>query len=329
MTSKWQSRLSLTWPKEPGFSELNKGTSMSYPKTAQSRRTGPANNNIRRAAVVCMMALLLIFGSLRPGRAGLEWRVDKTFRFKTPPIDMAVSSKGNWIFTLIEGGIVEVYDAKGQLAGKIDAGDDIDQIGIGPREDLLVVKSRKNKTVQVLVLEFIQNIDIVGSPFKGPADAPVTIIVFSDFQCVYCARLVPMIDEVLEAYPKTVKVVYKHFPLKSHKLARPAAQAAVAADQQERFWAFHDQLYAEQAAISKAGIVAIADGLGLDRQKFDTALNSPASAARVFNDQQAGIRAGVRGTPTVFINGRKLKDRTLKGFLRMIEQEIENQPASP
>jgi protein-disulfide isomerase len=307
---------------------------MSYPKISGNRLPGedptwPANGNIRRAAVVSMMTLLLVFGSLMPGRAALEWRVDKTFRFKTPPIDMAISSKGNWIFTLIEGGIVEIYDAKGQLAGKIDVGDDIDQIGVGPREDFLVVKSRKNKTVQVLAIEFIQDIDITGSPFKGPADAPVTIIVFSDFQCVYCARLVPLLDEVLETYPKTVKVVYKHFPLKSHKLARPAAQAAVAADQQGQFWAFHDRLYAEQEPISKEGIATIADGLGLDRQKFDAARNRPATAARVFKDQQAGIRAGVRGTPTVFINGRKLKDRTLKGFLRMIEQEIETPRASP
>lgn len=285
--------------------------------------------NFRPLAVVCVLTLLWVLCGITQARAALDWQIVKTFKFQSPPVDLAVSSRGNWIFTLTEGGTVEVYDAKGRLAGKIDVSPDIDQISAGPREDLLLLKSRKNKIVQVVVIDFIQEIDTSGSPFKGPADAPVTIIVFSDFQCVYCARLVPLLDEVLKAYPKTVKVVYKHFPLRSHNMARPAAQAAVAADQQGRFWDFHDRLYAEQKNLSEAKIAAIADALGLDRKKFDAGRKDPAAAARVFKDQQAGLRAGVRSTPSVFINGRKLKDRSFKGFSMMIEKEIKNHRPSP
>jgi len=98
------------------------------------------------------------------------------------PLDAAVSLNGKWIFVLTDQGSILIYSSDGTLKEKISVGDHVDGIKVGPRENILLLTSRKNKTVQVISLDFIQNIDVSGSPFKGPADAPVVIAVFNDFQ---------------------------------------------------------------------------------------------------------------------------------------------------
>jgi len=128
---------------------------------------------------------------------------------------------------------------------------------------------------------------------------------------------------VLETYPEKVKMVFKNFPLKMHKFATPAALAALSAERQGKFWEFHDRLFDNYKQLSDQKIKDIASELQLNQEKFEKDMKSPSIQAKVRRDYQEGTRVNVRGTPTVFINGRRLKNRTLEGFRDVIEKELE------
>jgi protein-disulfide isomerase len=128
---------------------------------------------------------------------------------------------------------------------------------------------------------------------------------------------------VIEKYPKQVKIVYKNFPIRSHKYSEPAAKAALAAQKQGKFWPFHDLLYAHYKDLSDKEIIKIANQLELDVVRFEKDRKDPAIYGKVRADLRDGNKAGVRGVPTVFINGRRLRKRSLEGFLEMIEKELQ------
>jgi len=133
---------------------------------------------------------------------------------------------------------------------------------------------------------------------------------------------VPLLEQVLEKNPKTVKLVFKNFPLSRHKFAEKAAVAALAADRQEKFWPFHDRLFENYNKLSEQKIQEIAVSVGLDMDRYNRDLRSPAIQAKVRQDLRDGQLADVRGTPAVYINGRVLKNRTLAGFQEIIDGEL-------
>jgi protein-disulfide isomerase len=150
-------------------------------------------------------------------------------------------------------------------------------------------------------------IDIGSSPFKGPADAKITIVEFSDFQCPHCKRGAQTMEEVMEAYPNQVKLVFKNIPLQFHKQAMPAAKAALAAAKQGKFWEMHDMLFENQGSLGDAFYVEAATKLGLDVEKFKTDMASPEVEAQVKADQEQGEKNGIQGTPGFFVNGVAVK----------------------
>ena len=137
---------------------------------------------LKRKYVVCLLAILIIPGLFTQGLASVEWNIHKTLKLDTQPLDVAVSQNGNLIFVLTKSGKILIYSPDGNLKDKINVGSHVDQIKSGPGEEWLFLSSRKNKTVEILHIDFIQHIDISGSPFKGMENAPVAIVVFSDFQ---------------------------------------------------------------------------------------------------------------------------------------------------
>lgn len=126
---------------------------------------------------------------------------------------------------------------------------------------------------------------------------------------------------MLEKNPTTVKVVFKNMPLGMHKMAQPAAKAALAAHEQGKFWDFHDQLFA-QKNLTKDSFNQIATALGLDIAKFEKDMASPKIMAQLQKDLRDAQKAGVTGTPSIFINGRVPKQRTLRGFQAIIDNEL-------
>ena len=129
-----------------------------------------------------MLIPLIVAALVSQSVALVEWDVQRTFRLEKPPLDVAVSVKGTRIFVLTEQGRILVYLSDGTLQDEIAVGNHVDGIHAGPREDILLVTSRKNKTVEYITIDFIQDIDISGSPFKGPSEAPVVIAFFNDYQ---------------------------------------------------------------------------------------------------------------------------------------------------
>jgi len=150
-------------------------------------------------------------------------------------------------------------------------------------------------------------IDVGSSPFKGPANAKVTVIEFSDFQCPYCKRGYETMEALAKAYPNDVKIVFKHFPLPFHQEAEPAAKAAWAAQQQGKFWEFHEALFKNQDKLGTDFYISTATALKLDLNKFKKDMASEAAAKQVKEDSEAGSKNGIQGTPGFFVNGVAVK----------------------
>jgi len=137
---------------------------------------------LKRTRTHLLLAALLVLIFPRWAPAAVDWDIQRTLNLDAAPLDMAMALNGKWIFVLTDRGFIHIYSTAGGPADKIEVGRHVDQIEAGPREDILLLKSTRDKTLQVLRLDFIQQINTAGSPFKGPADAPVTIVVFSEFQ---------------------------------------------------------------------------------------------------------------------------------------------------
>jgi len=133
---------------------------------------------------------------------------------------------------------------------------------------------------------------------------------------------VPLLDQVLEKNPQTVKIVFKNFPIRSHKFAVKAAVAALAANRQGKFWEFHDELFKDFRNLNEKKIEEIASKLKLNKAKFEKDRKDPLLLEQVKHDVNEGIEVGVNGVPTVFVNGRKLKKRSLQGFQELIDKEL-------
>lgn len=169
-------------------------------------------------------------------------------------------------------------------------------------------------------------VSIDDDPVKGSRHAPVTIVEFSEFQCSYCARFAKETLPLIEKdYVSTgeVRLVYRDYPLRNHRYAQKAAEAAECADEQAKFWEYHDTLYENQHALDVASLGQYAKDLGLDSGRFEKCLNSREIAAEVQKDLRDGQTYGVRGTPTFFINGIKVAGaKPYQVFQRIIEQEL-------
>jgi len=144
------------------------------------------------------------------------------------------------------------------------------------------------------------------SPSRGPKNAPITMVVFSEFQCPFCSRVKPTIEQVENEYKGKVRVVFKHYPLPFHENAKPASKAAMAAGEQGKFWEMHDKLFANQQQLDRASLEKYAQEIGLDMGKFKTAMDSPKFDAQIAADMKEAEAVGVNGTPATFINGRKI-----------------------
>ncbi|MBI3312745.1 MAG: DsbA family protein [Candidatus Omnitrophica bacterium] len=149
--------------------------------------------------------------------------------------------------------------------------------------------------------------DLTGKPSQGPEKAAVTLVEFSDFHCPFCKRLSPIIDEIMKNYSGKVRRVWRHFPLPMHVGADKTHEASGCAAEQGKFWDFHQVIFSmDQPPQGEAALAEIAKKIKLDEKKFSDCLKSGRHKAEVEKDIAAGNKAGVRGTPTLFVNGKLL-----------------------
>lgn len=252
----------------------------------------------------------------------VEWTVTNQWTTGAKTIDMVHSLDGKFVYVLTDKSKVNVFDSKGKLQGAIPVSPTVSAIDIAPQGERLYLIDNNLNQFQSVNVAFVHSIDVKDSPFEGPADAPVTLTLFTDFECPYCSKMPPLIEQVMKNNPKTLKVVFKNMPLNFHKMARPAAYAALAAQEQGKFWEFHDQLFNTQK-LSPESIDKIAMDLTLDMEKFKADMKSPEILAKVEKDLKDAKKAGVTGTPTVFINGRKPQQRSPQGYQAIINEELQ------
>jgi protein-disulfide isomerase len=186
----------------------------------------------------------------------------------------------------------------------------------------------KKKTLVTVTLEPPRQVVAEdGRPARGPANAPIEMIEFSDFQCPFCLRANPTVTQVLTKYGDRIRFVYRHYPLPNHPNARPAAEAAQCANEQGKFWPYHDQLFTRAGRLNDDDLKKVAGEVGLDAGKFDSCVATHKYKADVDADIKAGDEAGVSGTPAFFINGRALTGaQPYEAFTRIIDEELARKP---
>jgi protein-disulfide isomerase len=167
------------------------------------------------------------------------------------------------------------------------------------------------------------DVKLADAPVKGPASAPVTVLEFSDFQCPFCGRVNPTLKQIEDEYKGKVKIAFRNLPLPFHDKAHLAAEASLAANEQGKFWQYHDKLFANQQALDRPSLEKYAEELGLNLTKFRAALDSSKYKDKVDQDAKDAAAVGATGTPTFFVNGtRVVGAQPFEKFKSVIDDEL-------
>jgi protein-disulfide isomerase len=253
----------------------------------------------------------------------VETTVAATWKLEAKPLAMVHSLDNKRVFILGDDSKVHIFSSEGAKQGTIPVDKGVSNIDIAPRGEMLYLIDGQAKTFTALNVSFTTVIDITGAPFLGKESAPVVVALFSDFQCPYCSKIQPLLDQVLEKNPETVKVAFKNLPLTNiHNMAEPAALAGLAAHNQGKFWQMHDALFAMGSDMNMEKILAKAKEIGLNMDTFNADLNSEATKQRLIKDVMDAREAEVSGTPTLFVNGRRVNDRSPDALQKMIDEEV-------
>jgi protein-disulfide isomerase len=189
--------------------------------------------------------------------------------------------------------------------------------------EALIGKLRNEDDVKILLKLPRTQVATAGHPWSGGKDALVTLVEFSDFQCPYCRAAEPTVKELRDKYGEEVKFVYMDFPLGMHVHALDAANAAQCAADQDKFWQYHDALFANQLKLAPTDLKVAATKLGLDSEKFNACFDSQKHLSEIRAEQAEGTTAGVSATPTFFVNGREIEGaQSLPSFQKTIDQEL-------
>jgi len=199
----------------------------------------------------------------------------------------------------------------------------------GERREAFVKELRQKYPTTISLKAPVVDVATAGRPARGGGEAaPVTIITFSDYECPYCARAEETVARVLKEYGEKVRLVFRNYPLPFHANARSAAEAALCANAQGKFWPFHDKLFAQQASLGLETYKKIAGEVGLDQAKFEQCVAKNEFRTAVDQDMADGAAVGVNGTPAFFINGRMLSGaQPFEKFKEIIEEELARKPS--
>ena len=200
-----------------------------------------------------------------------------------------------------------------------------DQQKVKARQDVIAELRKSAPAIRVMFEPPRTKVDVAANDASlGPSSAPITIVEFSDFQCPFCQRAAPTLKQIRSKYGDKVRIVWKDFPLTQiHPQAFKAAEAGRCAEEQGKFWEFHDQMFGNQAALQPDSLKKYAADMGLDATKFNACLDSSKYAERVRDGVAAGTRLGVNSTPTLYINGRMLTGaQPYETFASIIDEEL-------
>jgi protein-disulfide isomerase len=257
-----------------------------------------------------------------PVQAKTEWELDREIELDIKPIDTAVSADGNAMYILTKKNILVYSLLENSILDTIPLDKKFTGISTVPRINALVLTSASGKSITIIKLSETIELPVDSSPVIGAQDARVTLTVFMDFQCPYCSREFPEIEKLLKQYPQDLRLVIKHFPLASHKFATPAAIGALAADRQGKYLDLTRELLKNFRALDEAVLMKLAGEAGLDLEKFQQDRADSAHQQQIQRDRQLARKAGVRGVPSLYINGKPVQNRSLQGMAAMVDAEL-------
>ena len=248
-----------------------------------------------------------------------------------PPEDMVRAEITDKIHHPTDAEVAKFYaDNKSRINGDLAAvrnqiADYLDGQERARIERALSDRLRKGANIKLLLTEPeppVQTVSTEGEPSRGDANAPVTIVEFTDFECPSCAAMHPVLEEVLKTYGNRVRFVVRNFPLSKHQHARKAAEAGDAANAQGKFFEYTALLFKRQNALDVPSLKKYATEVGLDRVRFDAALDGGTYAAAVKHDIDDGEIYGIDSTPTIFVNGVMLTTLSAEGLRAAIDKAL-------
>lgn len=208
----------------------------------------------------------------------------------------------------------------------------LEQIELRQAERTFVEKLRAAATIQTFLVapeSPVFSISTTDQPSLGKADAPVTIVAFTDYQCPSCAAMHPELERLVKEYGDKVRLVTRDFPLSQHTEAFKAAEAAEAARDQGKYWEYIQILLRNQSALTVDKLKGYASELALDRTRFDSALDSGKFAESVQRDIEDGMKLGINGTPTIFINGRRVSTKSYDELKTIVDAAFKAATTKP
>ena len=267
--------------------------------------------------ISCLFSIIV---SAQP--VDIDWTPLSQIELESPALDLVTTPDGGLIFVLMSGKVV-VYEktTKGPL-NQIPVDERYDRLTYAVETDTLILASSISNDLKSIQIDRVYDISVQGSPFLGPQDASVTIIVFDDYECQFCAKMEAVFSQLIAKFPKDVKVVVKQYPLRNHPNARQAALAVMAAHKQGKFWEYHSQLFVHQKELSIQKMDEIAENFDLDMTQFRKDVLSQDVLQQIVRDVREGQRIGVSGTPSIYLNGKEVKNRTFRGMSKLTEKEL-------
>ena len=272
--------------------------------------------------IVLMMTMLCLFVAHNVS-ARIEWEVLKQIPLADTPLDIAISNDGATAYILSDKNILIYRIHENIISDTIPVGGKFSQIAVSEDGERLFVTDVESKQVSIIKVSLIHEIETGQSPVIGNPDARISVVAFFDYQCPYCARLYPDLEQLLKKYPKDVNLIIKHFPLRMHRFAEDASIAALASAKQNKYQELTRILFDNYRNIGEQTIRKYAEEAGLDMEAFDRDSKDPALKDIIRQDMALGKTLKVRGVPALFINGKGVKNRSLTALSSMVEEELD------
>jgi len=276
----------------------------------------------RRFLCTMLCALCAIVSSAALTEAKIQVEPSTDIQLEDTPKDIIFSRDGSTAFILGQKSILVYSVPEAKVTDSIPLTKAYSQLALSPDESTFYLTSQDSPQVAVIQFAFINNVDVGKSPVIGNANAPVTVVAFLDYQCPYCAKIYPLLQEVLKKYPNDVKLVIKHFPLAMHKSAEKAARAALAAAMQNKYEKVNELFFTNFTKLNDDTIRGYVKDSGADMQGFEKDIESARVKDIMQQDAEASKKARVRAVPTILINGIAPKGRSIEVFSQIVDEEL-------
>jgi protein-disulfide isomerase len=284
---------------------------------------------MRKLVLAVCFAAVLLSGSVYAAEE-VQWALGREVELMEKAIDVALSGDGKYAYILTKKNVTIQNLQNGRIIGMFPLDAKFTSISLAPRANSILLKSSSGKKIlslqaNIKIPEPVFDIPVDGSPIIGPAEARVTLVTFTDFQCPHCSRVFPAIEQLLKKYPNDLNVIIKHFPLRSHKFASQASIATLAAARQGKYVELTREMFKNYRSLNEETVKEYAGAVGLDLEKFEQDRKNNEFQQQLQRDRQLGRSIGVRGVPSLYINGRSVKNRSPQGMAAMIDEELKNQ----